>query len=421
MLGIPQAVERIHAGATALPGERVALDDSLNRVLARDVYAQVDVPAWDNSAMDGYAVRHEDILGASESSPVTLRVRETVVAGSEPPDRLRPGECVRIMTGAPVPPGCDTVVRVEDTDGGESVVRIESTRDAGRNVRPRGQDLSAGDVSVAAGTRLRAAHLGLLAASGAAVVTVHRRPRVLLLCSGNELVELDRFEAALAGRRTVSTNGYTLRALLSEAGADVVDGGIVPDDRVAWTEAVREAEAYDLVLTTGGASVGAFDFARAAAEECGFEVSFWRVKVRPGSQSALARRGSTRWLILPGNPVSAMVGFEIFARPLLRRLSGDERAFRKPVVVRLGETVRNAGGATFLMRAKLTPADGGGEPMAVLTGPQGTGLLGSMAAADALLVVPEDVRELPVGSLASALLLEGGPFDTRFSLSAPGA
>src|SRR5690606_2664603 len=203
------------------------------------------------------------------------------------------------MTGAPVPPGCDTVIRVEDTDGGEQRVRISSSRDAGRNVRPRGQDLAAGDISVASGTRLRAAHLGLLAASGAGVVMVHREPRVLLLSSGNELVELDRFEAALSGRRLVSTNGYTLRALLRSAGA----------------EAVREAGSFDLVLSTGRASAGAFDFARSAAEERGCALDFWRVKARPASQTAFASRGDSRWLKLPGNPVGAMVGFELFARP----------------------------------------------------------------------------------------------------------
>lgn len=424
MLEVREAVDRIHAGVRVLPGERAGLDDALHRVLARDVYAQVDVPAWDNAAMDGYAVRHEDVLGASDEKPIVLEVRETVVAGAEPPDVLRKGECVRIMTGAPVPPGCDTVIRVEDTDGGEQRVRISSSRDAGRNVRPRGQDLAAGDISVASGTRLRAAHLGLLAASGAGVVMVHREPRVLLLSSGNELVELDRFEAALSGRRIVSTNGYTLRALLRSAGAEVVDAGIVPDEPGAWAEAVREAGSYDLVLSTGGASVGAFDFARSAAEERGFELDFWRVKARPASQTAFARRGDSRWLILPGNPVSAMVGFELFARPLLRRLAGDPKPFRQPVAVEAGERMGTAGGATFLLRVKV---DGGAQrvaggsgalPVATLTGAQGTGLLGSMAAADALLILPEGTTELLPGSTASALMLEGGPFGEQFSLSA---
>src|SRR5690606_2057688 len=160
--------------------------------------------------MDGYAVRADDVRGATEDAPVLLRVRETVAAGGEPPAALRPGEAVRIMTGAPVPRGCETVVRVEDTDGGTDSVRIRSARDVGRDVRGRGQDLRAGTVAVSSGTRLRPAHLGLLAAAGAATIPVHRRPRVLLLCSGDELVELDRYEEVLAGRRIVSANGYTL-------------------------------------------------------------------------------------------------------------------------------------------------------------------------------------------------------------------
>lgn len=418
-LTLEEAVSRVRSGVKPLPCERVSLDDSLNRVLARDVFAQVDVPPWNNSSMDGYAVRREDVLRASESSPVTLRVRETVVAGSEPADALRFGEAVRIMTGAPVPPGCDTVIRIEDTDGGEREVSVRSSRDAGRNVRARGEDLREGSVSVRAGTRLRPAHLGLLAASGAAVVQVHRRPRVLLLCSGDELVELDRFQSALAGHRMVSTNGYALRALAREAGAEVVDGGIVPDSHAAWQRALTEADIYDLVVTTGGASVGAFDFAKEAAERRGAEIAFRQVRVRPASRTAFGRLAErTSWLVLPGNPVSAMVGFEIFALPLLRMLAGDPRPYVQPVPAELGETAVTPGSDVYLLRVTLEPGTARSLPVARLTGAQGTGVLSSMAAAHGLLVVPEGTTMLEAGSAASVLPLHHGLRAERFSMAA---
>src|SRR5690606_33209964 len=206
--------------------------------------------------------------------------------------------------------------------------------------------------------------------------------------------------------------------LTRDAGADVTDGGIVPDDPAAWETAVAEADRYDLVLTTGGASVGAFDFARRAAEARGATVDFWRVRVRPASQTALARLGATRWLVLPGNPVSAMVGFELFARPLLRVLAGDRRPFRQAFAAELGEPAKTAGNAVFLLRVSLEPR-AGRLPLARMTGPQGTGLLSSMAAADALMVVPEDTPALPAGSTVSVLPLAGGTRGASFAL-APG-
>jgi molybdopterin molybdotransferase len=229
VLSVPEAVNRIVGGVQPMPVERVALLDSLGRVLAAPVVSRLTLPAWDNSAMDGYAVRGADVEGATAQHPRVLRVLETVAAGQFPSRAVAAGEAVRIMTGAPLPSGADSVVRVEDTDGGVEQVVVRNSRDAGRNRRPRGEDLRSGDVVLPAGTPIGPAQIGLLASIGAAVVDVHRRPRVAILGSGDELVDLDKFDEALAGRRIVSSNSYALLALCRSTGAEPVNLGVVAD------------------------------------------------------------------------------------------------------------------------------------------------------------------------------------------------
>ncbi len=393
------------ADAAPLSVERIALADAAGRVLAEAVHAAVDLPPWDNAAMDGYAVRADDVAGASPTHPVALTVRATIAAGDSPSPALGPREAARIMTGAPVPAGCDTVVRVEDTDAGVDRVRIMAARDRGRNVRARAEDLAAGTVAVPVGVTLGPAWIGVLAAAGAGHVAVHRRPRVAVLASGDELVTLDRYEEVLAARRIVSTNSYTLTALAQGVGAEVTNLGIVADTPAAWAAALTTADRYDLLLTSGGASVGAFDFAREAAAARGFALDFWRVAVRPASQTAFGRLGATRWLAVPGNPVSAMIAFELFARPLLRRWLGHRLAFRRAVRVVLDEAVHASASVAMLYRVSVT-TDATGLLVARLTGPQGSGLLTSMGRANALLHVPQGVTTIAAGDSAMALPLD---------------
>jgi molybdopterin molybdotransferase len=400
---VQEASERILTGATPLGIERVPLVDALGRALAEDVHSPLDHPPWDNSSMDGYAVRAADVVAVTSDTPVSLPVLETVRAGQQLSRVLEPRSAIRVMTGAPIPKGADSVIRVEDTDGGESTVLIRDARDAGRNVRPRGEDLRIGDVAVAKGTVLGPAHLGVLASVGVAMAPVHRVPRVAVLASGDELVDVDRFDEVMRGERIVSSNSYTLRAAVSAAGAEPIDLGIAHDDPAAYEQLVSGAAGSDLLITSGGVSVGAFDFTKDVLRSLGAELHLWRVKMRPGAPLGFGTLGAMPWLGLPGNPVSAMVTFELFARPLIRRLRGETSTFARAVKVRVRDDIALAAPLMHFMRATIEWTDEG--PWARLTGPQGSGLLTSMARADALLVIPADRLRVSAGEMAKAILL----------------
>jgi len=400
---VQEASERILAGATPLGLERVPLVDALGRVLAEDVRSPLDHPPWDNSSMDGYAVRAADVAQATSDGPVSLPVLETVRAGQQPTRALDPRSAIRIMTGAPIPAGADSVIRVEDTDGGESTVVIRDARDAGRNVRPRGEDLRTGDLAVAKGTVLGPAHLGVLASVGVSMAPVHRVPHVAVLASGDELVDVDRFDEVMRGERIVSSNSYTLRAAVRAAGAEPIDLGIAHDDPVSYERLVRGAAGSDLLITSGGVSVGAFDFTKDVLQSLGADLRLWRVKMRPGAPLGFGTLRAMPWLGLPGNPVSAMVTFELFARPLIRRLRGEARTFARAVKVRLREDISLAAPLMHFMRGTVEWTDDG--PWARLTGPQGSGLLTSMARADALLVIPAERQRVAAGETVKAILL----------------
>jgi molybdopterin molybdotransferase len=403
---VAEASERILADIRPLPAERVPLREALGRVLAAAVTAPVSLPPWDNSSMDGYAVRAADIASARQDAPAVLRVVGTIAAGSAAEYTVGRGEAVRIMTGAPLPAGADSVVRVEDTDGGTERVAVRNARDAGRNVRPRGEDLARGDVAVATGTLVGAAQLGVLASVGAAHVQVHRRPRVAILSSGDELVDVDRFDDVIAGRRIVASNSYTLWALAQAAGAEPVDLGLVGDEPKAIRARLEQGlVSCDVLLTSGGVSVGAFDFTREVVTALGAEIRLWRVRMRPGAPIGFGLLRGAPWLGLPGNPVSAMVTFELFARPALRRMAGHRLLFRRPVTVRVDEPITLAAPLMHFLRAVVTPGADGAVATARLTGPQGSGLLTSMERANALVVVPEDRMRVEAGELLRAILL----------------
>jgi molybdopterin molybdotransferase len=430
VLSVAEAVELILGDIGRLPVERVAVLDALGRVLARPLVAPLTIPPWDNSAMDGYAVRAVDVESASVERPVVLPVTETVAAGGFATRPLAPGTATRIMTGAPLPDGTDTVVRVEDTDGGLDRVEVRNARDAGKNVRFRGEDMREGDPVIPAGTPIGPAQVGVLASCGAAVVDVYRRPRVAIMGSGDELVDLDRFHEALAGRKIVSSNSYTLHALVRTAGAEPLNLGVAADDPESLRERLLGAAGCDLIVTSAGVSVGEFDYTRDVLAALGAEMRFWKVRMRPGAPIGfgILNRNSNRssdgdalsrgipWIGLPGNPVSTMVTFELFVRPVLRRMLGHERLHRRPVQVVLEEPVTIGARLTHFLRAVVTTrADG--TLAARLTGPQGSGILTSMSLANALLVVPEDRPRVEAGETASALLLtEDAQLASHFAL-----
>jgi molybdopterin molybdotransferase len=306
-----------------------------------------------------------------------------------------------------VPDGADSVIRVEDTESHGAAVAVRSARDAGRNVRSAGEDVREGAVVLTTGTVIGPAQIALLASVGASIVHAHPRPRVAVFATGDELVSLEEFDAVLAGKRIVSSNSYGLIAAIRAAGGTPVDLGIVRDDLGATRDALARAADADLIITSAGISVGDADYLKPAVAELGGTVDFWRVRMRPGSPLAFGRVRGTPWLGLPGNPVSSLVTFELFARPAMRTLAGRANAFARRVPVAIADDLTINAPLTHFLRVTLTP-DGSGPPRARLTGPQASNILSSFAHADALLVVPAEREHVRAGEILDAILLSDG-------------
>jgi molybdopterin molybdotransferase len=387
------------------PPLRVPLDDALDAVLAENIISPIDIPAWDNSAMDGYAVRAVDTREAGPDSPVRLRVVEQIPAGHFPTTAIEPGTCARIFTGAPVPRGTDAVIRQEDTDQGGDSVAIAKAAEPGLNVRRAGEDIVRGSTVLSEGIEIGPAHLGVLASLAVSNPMIYRRPRVAILGGGDEIVDIDQPDEILSGRKIASSNSHTLAALVRRAGGEPVSLGIARDTPESLREHLERALDCDLIITTGGISVGEHDFIRPVLVELGGEVRFWRLRMRPGAPVGFGLVGDIPWLGLPGNPVSTMVTFELFARPAIRKLSGRSKPFRRSAAVTVGEPIKVTARLQHFLRVVLTNGTDGGLE-AKLTGPQGSGILTSMMRADALLIVPEGQFETPSGARVHALVLD---------------
>ena len=416
MLTVAEASERILADIKPLDLETVPLRQALGRVLAEDVSATVTMPPWSNSSMDGYAVRSADITPVMSREPVKLRVVGTIAAGEFASRPLKRGEAMRVMTGAPVPDGADSVIRKEDTDGGTEKVEVRDARDVWKNIRPAGEDFQRGDLLARRGTPIKAALIGVLASTGVAQVNVFRRPRVAIISSGDELVDLDKFEEVVEARRIVSSNSYTLDALTRVAGGIPIDLGIAADTKASLKRKLDAATDSDLILTSAGVSVGDLDHTRDVFASLGGKQKFWKVKMRPGAPLAFGMLNDVPWLGVSGNPVSAMVSFELFVRPALRKMQGYLSLFRRTVTVTVDEDVKIAAKLTHFLRAVVT-RNQDGELAARLTGIQSSGVLTSMAKANALLIVPETSPTVPKGSKLKALMLDQSLEETSaFSL-----
>ncbi len=410
-LTIGEATARILASVSPQPVEEVQLLDALGRTLAGDVVAPCDQPPWDNSAMDGYAVRAADVRGASAGAPRRLLLVESVAAGSFPSRGVREGETIRIMTGAPLPEGADGVIRIEHTRlAGDAHVDVVDDTDAGRNVRLRGEDLRAGETVLARGSLLREGEVGVLATVGSGNVAVSCRPRIAILSTGDELVDLDAFDQVLAGRRIVNSNSYALAAAAMSVGATPVLLGIAPDDAAAIQSRVAPAlDRCDALVTSAGASVGEFDVVKDALEALGMQRAFWRVRIRPGSPFSfglIPRSNGPPLPVfgLPGNPVSAIVTFEILVKPAIRRMLGRLAVHPPTIQVRVARAIESRSGLVRFLRVRLS-RDESGVLDAELTGNQGSGVLTSVARADALLVIPLDVDSMEAGRTARAVPL----------------
>jgi molybdopterin molybdotransferase len=411
-IGVREAQDRILAAARSLDPEEVSPIEAEGRVLTSPLVAGTAMPPWDNSAMDGYAVRAADVQDATADAPVTLKVTGRIYAGDTHPHDVAEGEAVRIMTGAPLPPGADAVVRVEDTDAESAErdrVRVQTSVASGRYVRPAGQDFRAGDQVLPAGRVVTPGVIALAAASGRRGLSVPRRPRVALLATGDELRPVERYADVVAGRGIPESNTPMLSAMIREAGGMVGEVGIAPDDPAALEAHILRASADDVLVTIGGASMGEADLVKRVLDGMGFEQDFWRVRLRPGSPFSfgfLQREGRRQPVFgLPGNPSSAFVTFEIFVRPFLRRLGGHAACFRPTVRVVAGEDLRGPEGLAAYLRVRI---DRDADPAVVrLTGPQGSGLVRGLAMADGLAILPEGVSVIERGDPVDVLLLQG--------------
>ncbi|MFC5208934.1 gephyrin-like molybdotransferase Glp [Pseudonocardia sulfidoxydans] len=400
----PRTVDEHRAFVASLlapmPAVEVPISGALGRVLAADVVSAVALPPFDNSAMDGYAVLAADVAAASPDSPVTLPVPEDIPAGRTDVPTLRPGTAHRIMTGAPMPAGADAVVQVELTDGGVETVVVHGHPAAGQHVRRTGEDVTPGATVLTAGVVLGPPQIGLLAAVGLPTVAVRRRPRVLVLSTGSELVEPG---SALAPGQIFESNGPMLAAAVADAGGEPELLRFVPDDVEVFAELLAEkAGGVDLILTSGGVSAGAYEVVKDAL--AGRGVEFVRVAMQPGGPQGAGRLDGDGPAVvtLPGNPVSSLVSFEVFVRPALRAAMGHPHPMRPVVSAALGEALVSPAEKRQFRRGVLDAADGTVHEV----GAPASHLLASLALADCLIVVPEGVSAVDRGVDVEVWLLE---------------
>ncbi len=399
MLKPDDAISRILAQAEAMEEERVPLLAAQGRVLRKAQDARFALPPWDNSAMDGFAVRAAELPGE-------LPISGVIAAGRAPGTTLVKGTCMKIMTGAPMPEGADSVVMREEVEEGDGVARFAKAPMLGRHIRRAGEDVASDSVLLPLGSLLGPGELSILAAQSISEVSVCKRPRVAILSTGDELVPLGTTPSAA---QIVNSNAITLAAQVREAGGIAVDAGIVPDTLEDTVRALRSLADYDMLLTSGGVSVGDFDYVKEAYEQIGVSMDFWKVAIKPGKPLAFGlrdmRTGTRKQLVfgLPGNPASSLVSFEVFVRPALRKLMGYANEVRPRMQVKLAESIDKGKGRTNYVRAKLQATESG--PVATALRKQGSGMLRSMVEVDCLLQLDADATHFPAGSLVPALSL----------------
>ena len=411
MISVKKALQQLLSAFHPLESETIPLSEAAGRVLYEGIRSGIDLPLFTNSSMDGFAVRASDISNASQDNPIKLTVVEDIPAGRSPTKSLTENETSRIMTGAPVPEGANAVIPVEDTDQYDpksrstfdlpQTIKVFRSIIPGDYVRQKGEDVRQHDVVLEANKPLKPQELGIMAMLGIAEVPVFRKPKIAILSTGDELVPVDE---PLESGQIHDSNAYTLSALIKRDFGIPEYLGIVPDDENSVREFLETAAANraDLILTSAGVSVGVFDYVRTVVENDG-ELSFWRVNMRPGKPVAFGNFQAVPFIGLPGNPVSAFVGYEVFVRPAILKLSGLSDVPRYKVRARLEDGITSDGRESYL-RGILRYQDG--EWVARLTGHQGSGNLLSLVQANALLIIPAGVKSLAAGSELDAWLLD---------------
>jgi len=395
MTTLAQALTQILDSVTPLDTELVELGSALSRVIAGEIVAPWDLPMVDNSAMDGYAVRHADCApGAS------FRVTGFLPAGNEPVPQVRQGEAVKIMTGAPIPAGSDLVVPVEEAEERDGRVTFSDPVRMGQHIRFRGEDVRAGQAIAGPGTLIRPAEINMLASLGKALVPVYRRARVAVVATGDELVELGQLPEPGC---VINSNSLALAAAIREIGAEPVMIGIARDDLDSHRRLLTAALSADAVITSAGVSAGDRDLVRDVLAELGVRQLFWKVKIKPGGPTAFGMKGAVPVFSLPGNPVSTLLTFEMLVRPALLKLMGHDRLFKVPVRAVLAEDARPREGKTTLLRVRLSHADGAWS--ASSSGDQKTSFLRTQVAADGIVLLAPGKETLPAGSEVGVLVL----------------
>ncbi len=406
MKTIVQAQQIILEHTKKLTPETTPLTESLGRILSEDIFSNRNHPPYDISAMDGYAVRIEDVTEPTKESPVVLKIIDDIVAGAEPKMTVSAGTASRIMTGAPMPAGADTVIRVEDTDCNSENVKIFAPYKKGANVRYLAENLRTGDKVLEAGTEIGPGELGILSMVKMADVPVFRRPRIAILSTGDELEAL---EEPFDDRKIPDANSYTVMAELKAIGADVTLLGIARDSEEELKAKLKEGLGYDALIVSGGVSVGHHDFVRPTLKALGIEMHFWRVALRPGHPFAFGT-GKDNLLVfaLPGNPVSSMVCCQQFIVPSVRKMQGADKLFRTTITATLTEDIKDRLGRIHFMRSHLEKTEDGFNVR--LTGSQGSGILMSMVEATCMIIMPAECDKLAAGSKVTVQLLGASCF-----------
>lgn len=393
MTPVDQALSLIIEKASLMPEESISLIESTGRILSENIVADINIPAFDNSAMDGYAVRYEETSGASRENPSTFTITGEIQAGKEKmPPGPGPGEAVRIMTGAPVPEGADAVVPVEDTAEEENRLSVFKKLKLHENVRFAGEDISTGDTVLEPGRRISSADIGLLASLNRKKISVYRKPTVAIIATGDEIVEPGD---EIRKGQIRNSNAYTLYSEAQKYAATPEYLGIARDSKAETRELFKKALSYDVIITTGGVSMGKYDFVKEVMADLGVEILIEKIRMKPGKPVVFGIQGKTLFFGLPGNPVSTMIAFLQFVRPALLKKSGSTHLEKPELLATLKETIKKKPGRRHYVRGFFSIESG--RLLVTSTGPQGSGILRSMSDANCLIVVPEEVERLEEG------------------------
>jgi molybdopterin molybdotransferase len=401
MISVEKALKIILVNFQPLGLEKINILEARKRVIGEDVFAPHNIPSADNSAMDGYAVRHIDTKGATQAKPLQFKIIEDIPAGKVALKKITKGEAARIMTGAVIPEGADSVIRQEDTKKDGNTVIIYASTKKGQNIRFAGEDVRKGELVVKKGSALRPADIGMLAALGKAFITVYQKPRVAIMSTGDELVDIETNPPL---GKIINSNSYSLAAQVLECGGTPIMLGISKDKKFDLQEKFQTALHADVIISSGGVSVGDFDFVKDVMGEIGNAMHFWQVAMRPGKPLAFGAIESVPLFGLPGNPVSAMVSFEQFVRPSLLKMQGHKKIFRQTIKAVCAQEIQKSTGFRHFIRAVVKKEKD--QYIASVTGDQGSGILKSLVIANALIVMGENKTRIKKGEQVTIQLLD---------------